>query len=237
MQQAKVDKDLIRACMASMRVDRVLPFRFIAAAQHAPDFEPALEMALMRCADGMRKLPGKTVLIVDVSGSMYGGRLSKRSEMDRAKVACSLAMLVRELCEDPHIYATAGDDYKRKHATKKVPARRGFALSDAIYNMCDPLGGGGIFLKQVMDFVGKHEDKTADRVIVITDEQDCDIGHMRSPLKADAWGKRNYLINVSVEKNGIGYDKWTHIDGWSEAVLTYIAEVEKLDEEVVSQNH
>jgi hypothetical protein len=227
MQRANVDRNLIRAALANMKVDRILPFRFISAAEHAPDFEPQLESALYRCAESAPKLPGKTVLIVDVSGSMYGGELSKRSTMNRAKVACSLAMLVRELCEDPYIYATAGSDCDRIHQTQKVPARRGFALSDAIYNLSNPLGGGGIFLKQVMDYVGKHEDRTADRVIVITDEQDCDIDSMKSPLKSDAWGKKNYLINISVEKNGIGYDKWTHIDGWSEAVLSYITEVER----------
>jgi hypothetical protein len=230
MQQAGVLKTKIKSALARMKTDRVLPFRFFTAAAHAPDMEPQLEQALFRCTDQRPKLPGKTILIVDVSGSMYGGSISRRSEMDRAKVACSLAVLVRELCEDPVIYATAGCDRKREHATKKVPPRRGFALSDAIYNLCYPLGGGGIFLKQVMDYVGKKEGRTADRVIVITDEQDCDIASMQSPLKADAWGKENYLINVSVEKNGIGYGKWTHIDGWSEAVLDYIQAFERRDQ-------
>jgi len=67
----------------------------------------------------------------------------------------------------------------------------------------------------------------ADRVIVITDEQDCDTDDTRSPLKANTFGKQNYLINVSVEKNGIGYDKWVHIDGWSEAVVSFIQEYER----------
>jgi hypothetical protein len=77
-----------------------------------------------------------------------------------------------------------------------------------------------------MDYVYDKE-KTADRIIVITDEQDCDTDDTRSPAKANAFGVNNYLINVSVEKNGIGYGKWTHIDGWSEAVIPYIQQFER----------
>ena len=235
MRQADVDVNLIKNNLQNMKVDRVLPFRFLTAAKYTPEYESFIEEAFYRCTEHKNKLRGKTVLIVDVSGSMYNADISAKSELNRANVACALAVLARELCEEVAIYATAGDDHKRIHATKKVPDRRGFALSDVIYNLCRPLGGGGIFLKQVMDYVGEHEKRIADRVIVITDEQDCDIESMRSPLKAwgwdycnaDVWGKKNYMINVASYKNGIGYDKWTHIDGWSEAVIDYIEVIEQ----------
>ena len=29
-------------------------------------------------------------------------------------------------------------------------------------------------------------------------------------------------------KNGVGYGKWVHIDGWSEAVIEYIRSLEEL---------
>ena len=35
-----------------------------------------------------------------------------------------------------------------------------------------------------------------------------------------------YVINVASYKNGVGYGKWTHIDGWSEAVIEYIRALE-----------
>lgn len=220
-EQVGVDQPLVSKALAAMKVDRVLPFRFLIAGIHAPRFEADLEQALFRACETRKKLPGKTVLIVDVSGSMYGGAISKYSDADRARVACSLAVLVRECCENPVIYATAGNDYSRVHKTQLVPARRGFALSDAVYKLCHPLGGGGIFLKQVMDYV-KDKEESADRVIVITDEQDCGAGAADSPGKAETIGKHNYIINVSSDKTGIGYGKWTHISGWSEAVLEYI---------------
>ena len=85
------------------------------------------------------------------------------------------------------------------------------------------IGGGGIFLTQCMEHV-KAEQGSADRIIVLTDEQDCDL--KLNPESADAFGERNYLINVASAKNGIGYRKWLHIDGWSDKVLYYIARSE-----------
>lgn len=224
MQQVGVSCKIISDALEIMRTDKILPFRFISAAQHNPQIEPAIEKAMLKNLNMQSKLSGKTILIVDVSGSMYGTKISLRSELNRAQVACSLAILVRELCEEPVIYATAGDDYTRIHNTSIVPLRRGFGLSDVIYKMCNPLGGGGIFLTQVMKYV-KNEQKTANRIILITDEQDCD--NINSPARADAFGDKNYIINIASSKNGIGYGKWTHISGWSESVINYIMAYEK----------
>jgi hypothetical protein len=60
---------------------------------------------------------------------------------------------------------------------------------------------------------------------LITDEQDCDTN--TNPDKADAFGKVNYIINVASHDRGIGYGKWTHINGWSDAVLDYIRIMEE----------
>ena len=49
-----------------------------------------------------------------------------------------------------------------------------------------------------------------------------------NPATAEAFGNKNYLANIATARNGIGYGKWTHIDGWSEAVVDYIREFEKL---------
>lgn len=57
-----------------------------------------------------------------------------------------------------------------------------------------------------------------ERLIVITDEQSHD---SVSPPKG-----RGYVINVAAYQNGVGYGMWTHIDGWSEAVIDYIKATE-----------
>jgi len=229
MEKAEVDRTLVKKAILSMKTDRILPFRFISAAKHAPKYEAELEQAMISCISNQEKLPGKTILIVDTSGSMYGHyNVSRNSDITRVDAAAALSILIREICEEPVLYATAGNDWARQHATMEMPARKGFALRDLIVNneLSSKIGGGGIFLTQVMDYVYDKE-KTADRIIVITDEQDCDTDDTRSPAKANAFGVNNYLINVSVEKNGIGYGKWTHIDGWSEAVIPYIQQFER----------
>lgn len=223
MQQADVPTDLIRGALQNIKVDRVLPFRFVSAAVHNPKLEPQLEVAMLKCLSSQEKIPGKTVLIIDVSGSM-GGQIGGKSELQRVDAAAALAMLVREVCDEVAIYCTAGNDGTRVHQTKLIPSRSGFALRDLVRNAAGDLGGGGIFLKQCMDFVHASE-ISADRTIVFTDEQDCDL--KCNPETADAFGKRNYLVNVASFKNGIGYGKWTHIDGFSEAVIDYIRENEK----------
>jgi hypothetical protein len=53
-------------------------------------------------------------------------------------------------------------------------------------------------------------------------------GSPDSPLLAGRGG--GYVINVASYKNGVGYGKWTHIDGWSESVVEYIRELERTAE-------
>lgn len=223
MYKAGVDEELIKEGFKTINFSKLLPFRFITAANHVPRYELYIEEAMLKNLSQQSKLYGRTIIVVDVSGSMYGTTVSAKSEIDRAHAACGVAVLLREVCEDPVIFATAGDDGARIHKTQLVPARRGFALSDTIYKLCRPLGGGGIFLKQVMDYIYETY-KKAERVIVITDEQDCDT--LNSPDKALTIGNNNYIINVGSYDRGIAYKNWTHITGWSESVINFIGAYE-----------
>ena len=36
-----------------------------------------------------------------------------------------------------------------------------------------------------------------------------------------------YMINVASYRNGVGYGKWVHLDGWSESIVDYILEFER----------
>lgn len=226
MEEAGVKRNLIKKALENIEVARVLPFRFISAAKYAPSLEAELEQAMFKCVSQQKKLKGKTILVIDTSGSMYGGgNVSEKSDITRVDAAAALAILVREIAEEPVIYCTAGDDYSRKHDTALIPSRRGFSLSDVITKeMPNKIGGGGIFLVQCLDYIYERE-KKADRIIVITDEQDCD--QKLNPEKANTFGKNNYLINVASHQNGVGYrNRWQHIDGWSESVIDYIQALE-----------
>jgi len=203
MADAGVTEMLVREAMARMKTERVLPFRFIAAARYAPQCEAELENAMFRSLEGQARLPGKTVLLVDVSGSM-DAPLSRRSEMRRNDAAYGLAVLLREIAENVSIY-TFSDKLVR------VPARQGFALRDAL-NASQP--HNGTYLGQALNGIGE----AYDRLIVITDEQSHDA--VPNP-KA-----RGYMLNVASYQNGVGYGAWMHVDGWSDSVIEYIRAAE-----------
>lgn len=227
MVEAKVDTALIHKGLAEGKgFEKIHPFKFFAAAKHAPSLEAEISDAMLHGLSGREKLKGKTVVIVDVSGSMYGGSMSAKSEMNRAQAACSMAAVLREVCQDVTIWATAGSDGRRIHDTKQVPSRRGIPLVEAIYGMSRELGGGGIFLKQVNEFVF---DKVGhvDRYICITDEQDT--SGDRSPFDARIFAKYNYMLNVASYQPSIAYDsRWIRIGGFSDALVDYILNFEKL---------
>jgi 60 kDa SS-A/Ro ribonucleoprotein len=229
MEDAGVSSKLIKEAILERKgAHQVFPYRFLAAALHAPKFESELDQAMLAEVVTRPKLKGKTIIVVDISGSM-GGMLSAKSTMSRISAACALAAVAREMCEEAVVYATAGNDSFRKHATDIVVARHGMALIDAIRAKNAKLGGGGIFLKQVSDYIAKKEG-TADRVLVITDEQDCGSGHADHPDNSTLIAPRNYILNVGTDKCGIAYGKFTKISGFSEAVVTYIQAIEQSED-------
>ena len=208
MAEAKVSEQAIRDGLARMKTERVLPFRFIAAARYAPQWETELEQAMFRALEGQtregqNKLPGKTVLLVDGSGSM-DAPLSRRSEMRRNDAAYGLAVLLREIAEQVSVYSFSDN-------LVRVPARQGFALRDAI-NASQP--HSSTHLGKALSGI----DENYDRLVVITDEQSHD--PVPNP-KA-----RGYMLNVASYQNGVGYGAWTHIDGWSDSVIEYIRAAE-----------
>jgi hypothetical protein len=203
MAEAKVDETLIADALGRMKTERVLPFRFIAAARYAPQWEAELEQAMFRSVSGQSKLPGKTVLLVDVSGSM-DAPLSRRSEMRRNDAAYGLAMLLRGLAEEVVVYSFSDQ-------LVRVPARRGFALRDAI-NASQR--HAGTMLGKALRGI----EESYDRLLVITDEQSHD------PIPNPK--ARGYMLNVASYQNGVGYGAWTHIDGWSDSVIEYVRATE-----------
>lgn len=207
MQEAGVSDAVIKQGLAQMNTERVLPFRFISAAKYAPKFEGHLETAMFKCLNGHAKLAGKTVLLVDVSGSMVRP-VSGKSDLRRVDAGAALAMLLREVCEDVVIYTFSNKEVL-------IPTRRGFALAEVIK---ESQAHSGTYLGRSAVAVANAE-YDADRVIVITDEQSHD--HVGNPFAATK--AKAYMLNVASERNGVGYKNgWSHIDGWSEACVDYI---------------
>jgi hypothetical protein len=191
-------------------IARALPFRFVTAARHAPKLEDAIRRAMLKGIAGFETLPGVTGLVVDVSGSM-DYKLARKGETTRMDAAVGLAILLREKAEAFNV-ATFSDN------CVALAPRRGFALRDAIVGS---QAHSGTYLKRALTTLQAWTDwRDVDRLIVITDEQSHD-----GILPARA--KRAYVINVAPYKYGLSYGNgWTHIDGWSERVLDYIAAIE-----------
>jgi len=209
MTEVGVDDALIRGALsAGAATSKALPFRFIAAARAAPRFEVQLDAAMSQASEGQAKLAGRTVILVDVSGSM-DAPLSAKSDLRRLDAACGLAILARELCEDCRVFAFS-------QAIAEIPPRHGMGLADAIQKS---MPHGGTMLGAAVDHINQRV--PYDRLIVITDEQAHDT--VQGP-KA-----QGYMVNVASAKNGVGYGQWTRLDGFSEAILTYIQELEAGD--------
>lgn len=209
MHEAGVPLKMIEAYSQSVSLERILPFRFIAAAQAAPQYKTMLESMLFRNLEGMPKFDGKTVIVVDNSGSMYC-RLSQKSDMLRSSAAQGLAMIGKELCEESLVIGFGSD-------AKIMPDVHGFKLAGAI----EQGPGGGTDTAKAIKLA---RTQYPDRIILITDEQ--------SMSTIDSVScKYGYIINVANYQNGIGYKgNWVHIDGWSDAIFKYIHEHEKTNE-------
>lgn len=199
MMDAGVDEALVRdAIIARKGADRVLPFRFTAAARACPRMEAALDEALTESVLAMPTFPDRTIVMVDVSWSMKE-RLSARSDMSRMDAAATLGSIIHG---DRRVF-TFSD-----HLIE-VPARIGMAGVDSITRSQEHRG------TLLGAAVKKINAMPHDRLIVITDEQSQD--PVPNPVVKNA-----YMINVASDKNGVGYGPWVHIDGFSENVLRFI---------------
>lgn len=201
-----VDEQLIKDALLARKggADKVFPFRYVAAARACPRLEPWIDQALQKAIQELPPLPGKTAVLVDVSGSM-DDRLSAKSDLRRIDAACALASIING---DVRMYSFS-------NRVVEVPPRRGMAGVDALINSQSHQGTHLAQAVQTVNVSGHW-----DRLIVITDEQ-AHFSSVPAPLATKA-----YMINVASYQHGIGYGKWTHIDGFSEAVLKWIHEVE-----------
>lgn len=203
MVTAGVDYLLINnAILARNGAERMFPFRYVAAARACPQLEPAIDTALCAAIGEIPPLSGRTIVLVDVSGSM-SDPLSGKSDMTRVDAAAALASIASG---NLRVFTFS-------NALVEVPPRRGMAGVDAVLGS-QPHSGTrlGAAIEHVNGL--PHE-----RLIVITDEQ----AHDAVPGPAAC---RAYMINVAGYKPSVAFGPWVKIEGWSEGVLRYIQEIE-----------
>lgn len=206
MTDAGVDADLIKsALLARKGANRVLPFRYVAAARACPRLEPTIDQALSEAISELPAFSGRTAVLVDVSDSM-DVPLSQRSDLKRIDAAAALASLIHG---DVRMFSFSNQ-------VVEVPPRRGMAGVDAIVR--SQIHGGTALASAITAI---NREVPHDRLIVITDEQATD-GRVPDPVCENA-----YMVNVASYKNGVGYGRWRHVDGFSEGILKWMHEVER----------
>lgn len=138
---------------------RQFPFRFLAAYRNVPSLRwgYALEKALQHSLAAVPELPGRTLILVDRSGSMFTS-MSRRSELTFADSAgiFGAALAVRN-----HGRVTL---VQFGTSSQEIRVGRGESLL-RVLDRFDNLGG-----TQTAEAVRAHYDRH-DRVVIVTDEQ------------------------------------------------------------------
>lgn len=144
---------------AEVARSRQFPFRYLAAYQHAPSLRWSypLEQALGHSLANVPALPGRTLVLVDRSGSMFYSRMSDRSELNRADAAAvfGTALALRAADADLVEFGTS---------SKRVRFRGGESVLKILGRFGD-LGG-----TDTTSAIRAHY-RGQDRVLIVTDEQ------------------------------------------------------------------
>lgn len=234
MKRAEVDRKVIVEGLETLKSSMLLPLDFLKAARMNPEFEREIEDAMLASYANLPKLSGKTLFIVDVSGSMTS-LMSGKSEFNRLDAAKAMAMLAASQCEDFELVCTAGNDGTRRCASEHIKyPKKGFGIFQQIDAAKNRLGGGGIFTRQCLEWCYANVGKEFERIIIFSDSQDCDYPDKKIPKP---FGKHNYICDVSSNTRGINYRGcWdAEISGFSDHFLTFIAALEGLDNKFEEQ--
>ncbi|MER5541747.1 TROVE domain-containing protein [Streptomyces sp. NPDC002589] len=144
---------------AQVARSRQFPFRYLAAYRHAPSLRWSypLEQALGHSLGNVPALPGRTLVLVDRSGSMFWSSAGERSQLNRADAAAifGTALALRAADADLVQFGTTSGE---------VTFRKGESVLKILERFGD-LGG-----TDTTDAVRRHY-KKHDRVLIVTDEQ------------------------------------------------------------------
>ncbi len=138
---------------------RQFPFRYLAAYRHAPSLRWAypLEQALGHSLAHVPALPGRTLVLVDRSGSMFWSQVSERDRLTRADAAAIFGTALA-------LRAADADLVEFGSTSAPVEFRKG----ESVLKILERFGnlGGTDTTEAVRRHYRKH-----DRVLIVTDEQ------------------------------------------------------------------
>jgi hypothetical protein len=195
--QAGVDDD-VAATVAARLSDpdqvarsRQFPFRFLAAYRNAPSLRwgHALDQALTASLSNVPELPGRTLILIDISGSM-AARMSGKSELNRSDAArvfgAALAMRTDATLVWFH------------NRSERVEVPKGGSLLRLINSIPKPTGG-----TRTADAVTRWY-RGHDRVVIVTDEQAADNVHAAVPAQVPlyTWNLGGYRVGHAPSGSG-----------------------------------
>lgn len=145
-----------------VRRSRMFPLRFLSAYKNAPSdrWRWPLEQAVQHSLSNVPSLPGRTLVLVDCSGSMQD-RLSERSELMRCEAAALFGLAVAKRAEYADVVR-----YGTRHEPVKLTA--GSNLLREVATVGNPdMGGTDTYGALARSWrSGFHE-----RAVILTDEQ------------------------------------------------------------------
>lgn len=211
----------------SVRKSRQLPFRFLSAYKSVGNIGgskvfDALEAAVDASVENLPKIPGNTVIAVDVSGSM-SSTISSKSDVRCSEIAMMLGMIANRICENAIQY-TFDTEIKKND----VSHRNGVLYT----TLHSAMSGGGTNMS--LPFQKMMRDRVqADRVIILSDNM-CNSGyswysHKTVQALADEYRRTtgNDIWVHAIDLQGYGTQqfhgaKTNIIAGWSEKVFDFI---------------
>lgn len=162
--EAGVSDDTIDAITARLKDAEVIrksnpmPIEFLAAYRNAPlDFAPAIQRAANYSLENVPVLKGRTLILVDTSGSMSYDKLSERGTITRLEAARVFGAALAIRAEDPTLVS-----FSTTSEVIPVKGKDLLRVSDSITNLNYGTDTHGAIDRHYSDH---------DRVIVITDEQ------------------------------------------------------------------
>lgn len=169
---------------------RQFPFRYLAAYQHAPSLRWSypLERALGHSLANVPALPGRTLILVDRSGSMWSP-LSDRSRLNRADAAAIFGTAVAMRAADADLVEFGS-------SSAKVRYRGGESVLRVLERFGDL--GGTDTSRAVRAHYRGH-----DRVLIVTDEQ-ATYSHYGDPTEQVPERVPVYTWNLAGHRAGHG---------------------------------
>ena len=217
----------------AVKRSRQLPFRYLSAYKSVSKIGSskvfdALEDAMDASIKNLPRLPGKTVITVDVSGSMTCS-VSKNSDVTCADISTLLGLIANRICDDAIVLA-----FDDKLYNLDASSRAGI-LHTAVH--AHPHGGGTNMALPFEHLINKRI--KCDRVIVLSDNM-VNSGYTWYTRKTVGQLANDYRASITkpdvwvhaVDLQGYGTQqfngKYTNIiAGWSEKLFEFILLAER----------